>query len=243
METVEAEGDSVDAAIQTALAKLGVARDAATIEVVNEARRGFFGLGARKARVRAFLRPGNDAERDDRGSDVAPHPSSGASGASGAGIAAAMVVRASEVLQTIVSHFDVGATVTAHDDGDHIVLRIDGDSSGLLIGRKGQTLDALEYIVGRILAREEQRTVHLVVDTEGYRDRRRESLEAYATRMAAEAKRHRRPVTLDPMSPRDRRVVHMALQRDPELTTRSVGDGHERKLIIVPQRSGRSASR
>lgn len=263
METVETEGDSIDAAIDSALETLGVTRNRVSVEILNDASRGFLGLGGRKARVRVRVRPAIEeiAPRED-----ASVPSSesdldaGTDVDSGVGserdvdsedeapedripIDADVVERAREVLQTIVDFVDVGASVRASEDGDHISLEIDGDSSGLLIGRKGQMLDALEYMVTRIVARDEHRTVHVVVDSQGYRSRRQESLEELAQRMAGEAKRRRRAVTLNPMSPRDRRIVHLALQRESGLTTRSSGQGHYRKLVIIPDgapRSGRT---
>lgn len=264
METVETEGDSIDAAIDSALETLGVTRNRVSVEILNDASRGFLGLGGRKARVRVRVRPSieeieprEDTERGfpeagglDADTDVdSGHPDTDDGDSDDVAhsvripIDAEIVERARDVLQTIVDFVDVGATVRASEDGDHISLEIDGDSSGLLIGRKGQMLDALEYMVTRILARDEHRTVHVVVDSQGYRSRRQESLEELAQRMADEARRRRRAVTLNPMSPRDRRIVHLALQRESGLTTRSSGQGHFRKLVIIPDgapRSGRS---
>ncbi len=272
METVETEGDSIDAAIDSALETLGVTRNRVSVEILNDASRGFLGLGGRKARVRVRVRPSiEEIEPRDESSVAAPEADFDAGSDVDTGrdydadvepeadsevdseeeeaptdrmpIDADVVERARDVLQTIVDFVDVGARVRASEDGDHISLEIDGDSSGLLIGRKGQMLDALEYMVTRIVACDEHRTVHVVVDSQGYRSRRQESLEELARRMAGEAKRRRRAVTLNPMSPRDRRIVHLALQQESGLTTRSSGQGHYRKLVIIPDgapRSGRS---
>jgi spoIIIJ-associated protein len=235
METVEAAGDSIDAAIAAAAATLGVGRDRITVEILNDASRGFLGLGARQARVRARLRPPLEATTVDESGGV---PAADATATPFPRIDLEAVDHARTVLQTIVDHIGVTARVSASEDGDHISLDIDGDASGLLIGRKGQMLDALEYLVARIVARDEQRPVHVVVDSHGYRERRRQSLEEMALRMAQEARRRNRSVTLEEMSPRDRRTIHLALQHESDLTTHSSGDGHYRKVVIVPNGSG-----
>jgi spoIIIJ-associated protein len=129
----------------------------------------------------------------------------------------------------------VGADAKARVEDDSIVLDLTGDSSGVLIGRKGQMLDALEYLVSRIVSRDVTSSVRVVIDCEHYRERRRESLEELARRMADEAKRKKRVVKLNAMSPRDRRIVHLILQQDSAITTRSSGKGHFRKLIIIPR--------
>jgi predicted RNA-binding protein Jag len=123
---------------------------------------------------------------------------------------------------------------TVEEDSEGIELAIKGDGSGLLIGRHGQTLDSLEYLVNRILARQVKDAVPITVDTESYRERRRRQLHRMALSMAEETKREHTPVTLDPMPPRDRRIVHLALKDDPLITTRSTGDGFLRVVEIIP---------
>jgi len=129
----------------------------------------------------------------------------------------------------------IEAEARARIEDESIVLDLAGDSSGVLIGRKGQMLDALEYLVSRIVSRDQASTVRVVIDCERYRERRREALEEMARRMADEAKRRNRTVKMNAMSPRDRRIVHLVLQRDAAITTRSSGKGHFRKLIIIPR--------
>jgi len=145
--------------------------------------------------------------------------------------------RAKAVLEGILSHLTVGCDVEVRrgDEAGAFVLDVKGDSGGLVIGRRGQTLDALEYLVNRIVARsEDSSTSRLVVDVEGYRERRREYLNELARRLAEKAKQTGRSVTLNPMSPRDRRVVHVALQGDSSVATRSQGQGYYRKMLILP---------
>jgi len=116
-------------------------------------------------------------------------------------------------------------------------------SSALLIGKHGQTLDAIEYILNRIVVRESGSTARIEVDVEGYRARRAESLVATARRMAEKVRETGRPATVDLMNPRDRRIVHMALKDEGGVTSRSQGDGFLRKLIILPAGKRRNGPR
>ncbi len=119
-------------------------------------------------------------------------------------------------------------------DAEAIELEIRGDGSGILIGRHGQTLDALEYLLNRLTAHKIKDALAVVIDTESYRARRRNQLERMALSMGERAKREHVKMTMEPMPPRDRRVVHLALKDDPLITTRSTGDGYMRVVEIVP---------
>jgi spoIIIJ-associated protein len=126
------------------------------------------------------------------------------------------------------------------DDPETLELNIKGDGSGLLIGRHGQTLDAIEYMVNRLLARQIKDAAPISIDTESYRARRRRLLQRMALSKGEQAKREHVPVMIEPMPPRDRRIVHLALQDDPMITTRSTGDGFMRAIEIVPVDERRS---
>ncbi len=128
-------------------------------------------------------------------------------------------------------------------DAETVELEIKGDGSGILIGRHGQTLDALEYVVNRILARRIKDAAPISIETVAYRARRRQQLHRMAVSMGEKAKREHQPVRLDPMPARDRRVVHLALKEDPMITTRSAGEGLLRSIEIVPTESGRREPR
>lgn len=145
--------------------------------------------------------------------------------------------RARTVLSDILSLLGTTCTVELQsgEAADTVVLSVNGDNGGLLIGRRGQTLDALEYVVNRIVSRaEEAGPGRIVIDVERYRERRREYLESLAHRLADESRQTGRVVTLNPMSPRDRRIVHIALREDAAVETRSQGQGYYRKILIVP---------
>jgi len=119
-------------------------------------------------------------------------------------------------------------------DAEAIEIEIRGDGSGILIGRHGQTLDALEYLLNRLVAHKIKDAVSVVIDTEGYRARRNNQLERMALSMGERAKREHVKMAMEPMPPRDRRIVHLALKDDPLITTRSTGDGYMRVVEIVP---------
>lgn len=147
------------------------------------------------------------------------------------------VVEASRaVLDRIVSALDTDAKVTAENGrGAGIELEVEGGEVGILIGRRGQTLDALQYLTTRIVSHQEGRPVRITVDAGGYRRRRRESLEELALRMADKARHTRRPVSVGPLSSPERRVVHLALKSENGVSTSSRGRGELKKVLILPR--------
>jgi len=241
MDFVETEGDTIDDAIDNALKLLGAARDQVTVEIIAEGRKGILGFGSQKAKVHAALRKlaGDLAIAK---APVAPPVS----------VVSATVVKepnvsvdhtmvaekAKTALGEILRRMGVAAMVTekaAANDAE-IVLDIKADNSGLLIGRKGQTLEALQYLVGRIAGEHlGSEGPHIVIDVENYRERRRRSLEDMALRLGEKAKRQRKTVTVDALSAADRRIIHAALQDDPWVTTKSLGQGSYRRLLIIPE--------
>jgi spoIIIJ-associated protein len=232
MERMEAEGKTIDQAIEDALKKLGTTRDRVTVEILAEARKGVFGIGGRKARVRASLR--NAVMMEEPDDPIEPVPKKVLPEKE----VAAVREKGKEILGEIVRLIGVQATIEAKpgDTPEEILLDIHGDNGGLLIGRRGQTLEALQYILARVVC-EKQGTdgVQLVVDTENYLERRKKTLEDMALRLGEKAKRKRTTVTVDSLSARDRRIVHLALEDDPWLTTSSLGNGAYRRLLIIPE--------
>jgi spoIIIJ-associated protein len=231
MDTVEAEGDTLQAAINNALKILGVARDAAVIEVLVEPRRGVLGIGAKKARVRASLKYAaeDDDAAEQRGARAPERKVDPAD-------VAAAEEKGRDALSEILRHMDVDAQVVAKrgDAPEEIVFEIQGDTGGILTGQKGQTLEALHYLLTRMIA-ETRRGVHFEIDAEGYREQRRKALEDMALRLGEKAKRQRKAINVDPLGPADRRIVHAALADDPWLTTKSLGTGTYRRMLIVPE--------
>ncbi len=143
---------------------------------------------------------------------------------------------AEEVLETLLDLIPMDTRVTAQRMDGNVTLNIEGDNSGLLIGRRGKTLDAIQFIVNKIVNKRLERKVRVVVDSERYRRRRRDSLRQLAGRMGEKAKRIGKPVTTNPMNPGDRRIVHLTLKDDQELDTRSRGEGLMKKVVIIPRK-------
>ena len=151
---------------------------------------------------------------------------------------AAMVEKGKTALAEILSLMGMSASVEqkAGVDADETILEVKSDNSGLIIGRKGQTLEALQYLVSRIAGeRPGNEAPHIVIDIENYHERRRQTLQDMALRLGEKAKRQRKTVTIDALSAADRKIVHAALQDDLWLTTRSLGQGAYRRLLIIPE--------
>jgi spoIIIJ-associated protein len=145
-----------------------------------------------------------------------------------------MVDQARQALSGLLEHMGIAAQVEASEAEDHVLLEVRGEETGLVIGKKGATLDAIQYLVNKMVARGEGPRKPIYVDAEGYRARRAESLQELAHKLAAKARKTGRPVAVDPMSPADRRVMHIALADVEGLTTRSEGEGLQRHLVIIP---------
>jgi spoIIIJ-associated protein len=141
---------------------------------------------------------------------------------------------AARVLREILDRMSVDAEVSAFDDGEKIILDAHGAESGLVIGKKGATLDSLQYLVSRIVFKKPGESSPLVVDAEGYRGRREDSLSDLARRLAEKAVRSGRPVPVEPMSSQDRKVVHKTLAEHPGVRTESEGEGAARRVVIFP---------
>jgi len=223
---IEKEAKSADEAIKEICEELGKERDELEFEVIEEKSRGILGLmGNKRVRVRARLKEAQEEKGQEKKQD-----------AQDTGVDA--LTYAKTALERIIAGITDSAQVEGRVEGGTIYLNIKGDGSGLLIGRHGQTLDALQYIVGRIVGKQLGEKRMVVVDTERYRERRRESLEQVSQRMAEKAKSTGRPVSLQPMNASDRRIVHLALKHDREIETRSEGEGGMRSIRIIPRKRG-----
>ncbi|HSR12824.1 MAG TPA: RNA-binding cell elongation regulator Jag/EloR [Thermodesulfobacteriota bacterium] len=224
MKSVETEGKTIEDAISRACGELKAPREDLEIEVLTQPSGGFLGLGARNAKIRASLKPKPEA----------PPPVVETPPFHAASDPAAEAAR--KVLVDMLRLLEVEATVDLKEESERILLNIIGDGSGLLIGRKGQTLDAIEYLVNKIVHRGAEDKKRIVIDTENYRLRREESLVKMAERLAEKAKKLGRPITISPMSAHDRRIIHLALQEDKTLRTWSTGTGLYRKIVISPEK-------
>ncbi len=145
---------------------------------------------------------------------------------------------ADRFLQEILSRMGINARITTKETADGLILTIDGDRDGLVIGRRGQTLDALQYIVNRYMQRDQTRKVRVILDCEGYRRKREQAIVRMAQSIAKKAKRSGKPVAAQPMDSSERRLFHLALKSDRELRTESHGEGDKRKVVVYPVKRG-----
>jgi spoIIIJ-associated protein len=239
--SVDVSDKSVEEAIAHGLAELGKTRDEVEIEVLSEGSRGLFGLGAEEARVRVSViepqvvkKVAEKIELEEEKKKVKkpaapPLEKNFQQIAKGTleELLAKMGIRAQVVIRQKV---DV-------EEGElpPFVLDIVGDDLGILIGRRGETLAALQYITRLIVSRKTRRWYPLVVDVEQYKVRRERSLRRLAQRMAERVSFSQQPMALEAMSAYERRIVHMALRDHPSVTTESVGEGDQRKVTIIPK--------
>jgi spoIIIJ-associated protein len=214
MSTLEFEEKTLDEAIALACKKLNLPQDKLEIEVVSRGSSGIFGIvGVKKARIRVTAK-------------VLPVESA--------------AERAKDILTRILEHVQLPTVVEAESRDNQITLNIISNGSGLLIGKRGKTLQALQYLVGKILQRETGEAVSLVVDTENYRSKRESGLLELAQQLSEKVKKARRPLTTGPLNAHDRRVIHLALKEDQEIRTKSKGEGNLRKVVIYPVKKGKS---
>jgi spoIIIJ-associated protein len=146
---------------------------------------------------------------------------------------------AADIVAEILDHMDLDVDVTVREDGERVVLDVDGPDAGRVIGKKGQTLDAIQFLVNKIVNRFPEGRRHVIIDSGDYRDRHDESLVSMARREAKRAMDEGRVVTLAPMSARDRRVIHLSLAKFGGVTTQSQGEGMHRRIQIIPGRARR----
>lgn len=259
---IESNGSSVEEAIAAGLAELGVAREDVQVELLDEGSRGLLGIGARPARVRLTVEltvATEEKELPPPAPAPAPKPTPVVEAEAAVRRAhdavsveepptrpdkdenelQSVAPIACQTLEELLRKMEVHARVESYvrppqDEEDYakLVLNVQGRDLGVLIGRRGETLNALQYLTRLIVGREVERRVNITVDVEGYRVRRERSLQKLARRMAERAVATGRRQVLEPMPPAERRIVHVALRHHPDVTTESVGQGENRKVTI-----------
>jgi spoIIIJ-associated protein len=145
---------------------------------------------------------------------------------------------AAEMVSEIVGRMGLKLDIKIREDAEEVILDIAGEDAGRVIGKKGQTLDALQFVINKIVNRFPDGRRHILLDSGDYRQRREDGLASLARREAKRALAQSRVITLEPMSPRDRRVVHLSLAKFPGVSTRSDGQGNDRRVRIIPARTG-----
>ncbi len=240
MNSLEIEGKTIDEAIEKACNEFQVSREKLNIEIISEGAAGFLGImGNKKAKIKACLLSLDEAlaaplkedspSKQTDSSDERPQPPSRSKG-SDDGIAE----NAKRILEGILARMHLDCPVIALETPENVILNIQGDGGGLLIGKRGQNLDALQYIINKATHKSGNGRKMIIVDTESYRKRREESLIALAAKIGEKVKKTKKAVTLNHLNAHNRRIIHIALQNEPSLSTKSRGEGEYRKIIIVP---------
>lgn len=230
MKSIEISARTVAEAIQLALAQLGKDRDEVAIEVLEA------GSDDEEAFVRVTVVDDEDEAAPPQADEARPAQSS-------------VDQIARRILEDLLERMDIHAYVTVvrssvpdqrGEPEETITLHVEGadeEAMGLLIGRRGEMLRSLQFMVNLLVSRKVQKWPQVVVDVGNYRQRRQESLEGLARRMAERVRQSGRPLTLEPMGAYERRIVHLALRSDPSVYTESTGEGENRKVVIYPAKS------
>ena len=208
MKSIETTAKTPEEATEIALRELDAARQDVEIDVVSKGKAGILGIGSEPARVRVTL--------IEKPTDL--------------------VRVTSDILENLISKMGVSALVSLknaeREDVGGPVFDIDGDDSGLLIGRQGETLRAIQFLVSFIAGRKLGERANVLVDVAGYQERRRQALTNLAQRVAQRVVATGRPITLEPMPPNERRIIHLALADSPSVATVSTGDGDARQVVV-----------
>jgi spoIIIJ-associated protein len=239
--SAEASGRDIEEAIAHGLAELGKTRDEVEIEVLSEGSRGLFGLGAEEARVQISVIEPKVVEEPAKKIRVEVEKEEKVEEPEAPSLEKDFQQTAKRALEELVTRMGIRAQVVirqkvdAEEELPTVVLDIVGDDLGILIGRRGETLAALQYITRLVVGRKTRRWHPLVVDVEQYKVRRERSLRRLAKQMAERASFSQQTVALEAMPAYERRIVHLALRDHPNVTTKSVGEGDQRKVTIIPK--------
>ena len=249
--TLEKIAPTVEEAIAAGLVELGLPEDSVDVEVLDNGSRGLFGVGSRQARVRltvkAYLTDGETRE-GSKAQTKLPAVSSEAEGSSQELTDEAFSVLDDNLLfvsrQTVAdllekmhvdAHIEVRYGEPDEENQRPVLVDIQGDDLGVLIGRRAEILNALQYIVNLIVSKQVEHWVQVVIDVQGYRVRHERQLRQMAQRMADQAMKAGRRQVLEPMPASDRRIIHLELRDHPSVSTQSVGEEPTRKVTIIPK--------
>jgi spoIIIJ-associated protein len=230
--TLEKIAASVDEAVAEGLAELGLPADGVDVEVLDSGSRGLLGIGGRQARVRLTVKgQPTEAEVSQPAADI---PAGGEGDEN-------QLSMATQTVTELLEKMNIPASVTAHlgdpdeEGGRPVLVDIHGDDLGILIGRRAEILNAMQYIVNLIVSKQAEHWVQVTIDVEGYRQRRERQLRQMAQRMADQAVKTGHRQSLEPMPSNERRIIHLELRDHPAVITQSVGEDPGRKVTIVPK--------
>jgi spoIIIJ-associated protein len=251
--TIEKTGKTVEEALEEALKELQLTKDQVDVEILDEPKKAILGIiGGRKARVKVTPKaaPAPEAPKVETPAPVAEAPKAEAEAPKAAapapekarkendGKAYLVDENAIEEAKKFLNEIFAAMKITVNTEkfinrtNGMITLKLHGDDMGILIGKHGQTLDALQYLTNLVANRAAQGHMRIIIDVEDYRDRREETLNRLARRLAEKVKRTGERCVLEPMNPHERKIIHTALQGDPTITTLSEGTDPYRKVVI-----------
>ena len=205
MTSITVTGKTVEEAIQSGLRELGVSEDRVSVTVLEQASKGLFGLLGSK-----------DAKVE---LTVIPDPAQ----------------EAINLLREVTVAMNLEAEITRDDQADSILISLSGADLGMVIGRRGQTLDALQYLLNIVANRHSKEHIRIVLDAERFREKRKKTLEELATRLASRVVRGHQEIVLEPMTPQERKIIHSYLQEHPKVKTFSKGEEPNRRVVIAPK--------
>lgn len=264
---IEITGKSVEDAFMNAIVELETTSDNIGYDVIDKGSNGILGFGSRPAKIKAWVKSEVEAEKKAEEEKAAEVKSTEAAApAANSDKADVTSDNSDEVLSEphkkmvvtcdvdkVIRDFldnmfkamdmDVNIDIKINEEEGCINVELGGDEMGLLIGKRGQTLDSIQYLVSLVVNKENEKYMRVKVDTEDYRKRRKETLESLAKNIAYKVKRSKRPVSLEPMNPYERRIIHSALQNDKFVATRSEGEEPFRHVIVYLKNDYRSGGR
>jgi spoIIIJ-associated protein len=204
--SIEKTGKTVQEAISAALDELKLSREDVEVEVIEEGNKGIFGIiGSKVAKIRVTVK-----EEEKNRCDIA-----------------------SDFLYTILNNMGVEADISVSEDEESVVVDINGDDIGIIIGRRGETMDSLQYLTSLVVNKGYEDYKRVILNVENYRQKREETLIKLANRLAEKVVKYKKPITLEPMNPYERRIIHSSLQGHRFVETYSTGEEPKRKVVIT----------
>lgn len=259
---IEITGKSVEEAFMNAIVELETTSDNIGYDVIDKGSNGILGFGSRPAKIKAWVKSEVEAEKKAEEEKAAEVKSTEAAAPAANSAKADVTPDNSEealsephrkmvvtcdvdkVIRDFLDNMfkamdmDVNIDIKINEEEGCVNVELGGDEMGLLIGKRGQTLDSIQYLVSLVVNKENEKYMRVKVDTEDYRKRRKETLENLAKNIAYKVKRSRRPVALEPMNPYERRIIHSALQNDKYVTTHSEGEEPYRHVVVTLKKNG-----
>lgn len=237
--STEQRAKNVNDAIAAALKELGAAEDEVEIEVIDEGAKGFLGIGARDAVVKVSIKgsAASSAKKSEKSANTVKKTESAEN--KNPVKRAVTYTEAADIavkfLDGIFKAMNLEVKVDAKMEEDTLSIELTGDNMGIVIGKRGDTLDSLQYLTSLVVNQESEDYIKVSVDTENYREKRTEALIVLSNRLAEKVAKNGKKFTLEPMNPYERRVIHSNLQDSETVTTYSIGSEPYRKVVIAPK--------